>query len=122
MLADTTALKPWLGRLEEFGLVGNAGRTNAKRYFVIPDVARDSNVVPPTTLGRIQPHRLRELIVQDLTRYPRSRSRDIRKRIGEEIAAHTLRRALEAMKADGLLNHDGAATTARVYWLTSSQL
>ena len=32
-LADPTALRPWLGRLPEWGLVEQTGRTKATRYF-----------------------------------------------------------------------------------------
>jgi ATP-dependent DNA helicase RecG len=35
-LDDQGALRPWIGRLQELGLVEQAGRTKGTRYFVPP--------------------------------------------------------------------------------------
>ena len=118
MLEDVDSLKPWLGRLLELGLVKSAGRTKATRYFVDPDIMRTLKMPTATPLGRIEPHRLGALIIEDLGRYPRSRIGDINARIGTEIPRHRVKRALDALATDGRVAHEGERK-ARVYWLTA---
>lgn len=91
----------WLGRLVESGLVQTTGKTSGTRYFVSPDWLRGSRLDHKTTLSRITPHRLRALILEDLARYPDSSSADINRRIGAEISARTVRRALEDLADAG---------------------
>ena len=71
-LPDTRRLRPWLGRLLTWGLVEQSGRTNATRYFVPPALLREAGLDALTTLTRVQPHRLRALILEDLERFPDS--------------------------------------------------
>jgi DNA-binding MarR family transcriptional regulator len=84
-LDDPAALRPWLGRLLEWGLVEQTGRTKATRYFVPPALLREAGLDKLTTLTRVQPHRLRALILEDLERFPDSGRGDIHRRIGPEI-------------------------------------
>jgi ATP-dependent DNA helicase RecG len=94
-LPDAGALRPWLGRLLSFGLVEQSGRTKATRYFVPPTLLRDAGLDALTTLTRVQPHRLRALILEDIERFPDSSKADIWRRVGTEIPERTFRRALE---------------------------
>ncbi|MBY0561010.1 ATP-binding protein [Hyphomicrobium sp.] len=107
MLDDVDELRPWLGRLQGFGLVGTAGRTKATRYFVASDVMRRLDIAVPTTLGRIEPHRLRALIEEDLRRYPNSAAGEINRRVGAEINAKQIKRALDTLVADGTVAFEG---------------
>lgn len=100
-LPDTTALRPWLGRLLTWGLVEQSGRTNATRYFVPPALLREAGLDALTTLTRVQPHRLRALILEDLERFPDSAKGDILRRVGPEIPDRTFRRALEELAESG---------------------
>ncbi|MFO1297868.1 MAG: ATP-binding protein [Rubrivivax sp.] len=101
-LASADDLRPtWLGRLVELGLVQAAGRTQGTRYFVTPELLRDSGLDGKTTLKRMEPHRLRALIVEDLSRYPQSSSTDIHRRIGPELTPKTVKRALDELIATG---------------------
>ena len=54
-----------------------------------------------TTLTRVQPHRLRALILEDLERFPNSAKGDILRRVGPEIPNRTFCRALEELVASG---------------------
>jgi len=81
-LADTNALRPWLGRLLDWGLIEQTGRTSATRYFVPPALLREAGLDALTTLKRVQPHRLRALILEDLERFPGSSKSDIWRRVG----------------------------------------
>lgn len=91
------ALKPWLGRLPALGLVQTNGRTKGQRYFVDPALLRGAKVPTVTTLARIEPHRLRALILEDLARYPDSASPEIKGRIGSELSVKTIKRALDEL-------------------------
>jgi ATP-dependent DNA helicase RecG len=94
-------LAPWLGRLIQNGVVSTSGKTSGMRYFVAPEWLRGVQLDRKTTLSRITPHRLAALILEDLTRYPDSSSADINRRIGAEISAKTVKRALDDLVGDG---------------------
>jgi ATP-dependent DNA helicase RecG len=117
-VSETAELRPWLGRLVELGLVVQSGRTNATRYFVPPALLRDAGLDTSTTLTRVQPHRLRALILEDLERFPDSLSKDIHRRVGPEIPDRTFRRALAALVEDGQTEGTGE-TRWRKYRLSS---
>ena len=72
-----------------------------------------------TTLKRVQPHRLRALILEDLERFPDSLSKDIHRRVGPEIPDRTFRRALEALVEEGQIRGTGE-TRWRKYRLKDS--
>ncbi len=96
-LPDADALHPWIDRLLEVGLITPTGQTRATRYFVPPAFLKAVELDIKTTLKRVQPHRLRALILEDLERYPGSSSSEIHQRIGPEINARTLKRAIDAL-------------------------
>jgi ATP-dependent DNA helicase RecG len=116
MLPEASSVGSWLGRLGELGLVRHSGRTQAVRYFIAPEVLRGGRMVAATTLGRIEPHRLRALIVEDLGRYPGSSSGDVGKRIGKEIDYKRVKRALDQLVDTGVVRFEGDKKWRR-YWL-----
>ncbi|WP_024814748.1 ATP-binding protein [Acidovorax sp. JHL-3] len=101
------ALAVWLGRLVSTGLVRSTGKTSGMRYFVAPDWLRGAQLDRKTTLSRITPHRLHALILEDLARYPDSSSADINRRIGLEISAKTVKRALDGAVDTGEVAYSG---------------
>ena len=100
-------LASWLGRLVNSGLIDTNGKTSGMRYFVAPDWLRGAQLDRKTTLSRITPHRLVALILEDLTRYPGSSSTDINRRIGAEISAKTVKRALDDLVAAARVVYEG---------------
>lgn len=106
-LADANALRPWLGRLLDWGLIEQTGRTSATRYFVPPALLREAGLDALTTLTRVQPHRLRALILEDLERFPDSSKSDIWRRVGPEIPERTFRRAIEELVEAGEVVTEG---------------
>jgi len=106
-LPEPINLRPWISRLVELELVGMTGRTRATRYFVEPNLLRDAGLDAQTTLTRIEPHRLRALLVEDVSRYPGSAFSKIHQRVGTEIPERTLRRALKALLEDGQIWAEG---------------
>jgi len=107
------ALAPWLGRLPELGLVQSAGRTKGTRYFIDPALLRDSGVKLATSLKRIEPHRLVELVREDLRRYPRSKIGEISARIGAEVNRSQLKRTLVELVRSGVAVMEGKRNGAR---------
>jgi ATP-dependent DNA helicase RecG len=116
MLPDVDALRPWLGRLQEIGLVRTTGKTKATKYFVAPEVLKDLALPAATTLSRIEAHRLEALIVEDLNRYPNSHIGEIHARIGEEIPRHRIKRTLDALIMENRIGKEGERK-GRVYKL-----
>ncbi len=112
-------LKPWLGRLRDWHLVSESGRTRATRYFVAPEWLRGSGLEGKTTLTRIAPHRLRALILEDLQRYPGSSSTEINARIGVEISDRTVKRALDELINQKKVRHEGERRWRR-YWVADA--
>lgn len=112
-VADADALKPWLGRLLAFGLVQTTGRTKGQRYFVAPTLLRGARVPTVTTLARIEPHRLRALVVEDLRRYPASAIGEVHRRVGAELARAQLKRVLADLVRRGELQMSGVKRAAR---------
>lgn len=106
-LGGTEDLPAWVGRLAKWHLLQTSGRTQGMRYFVAPGLLRDAKVATKTTLQRIEPHRLEALILEDLSRYPNSSSGEIQKRIGSEITASMIRRALDRMNERGQVVYSG---------------
>jgi len=90
-------LQTWLGRLLDIEVILSKGKTKGTFYYVNPDFLRTSDFVEKTTLKRIEPHRLQELIYEDLKNYPNSSISEINKRIGVEIKQRTLKAKLDNM-------------------------
>jgi len=109
--ADELAV--WLGRLQTLALVQSSGRTQGTRYFVDPGLLRGMALKVPTTLMRIEPHRLMELVREDLRRYPRSKIGEISARIGPELNRSQLKRALAELVSLSVVQMDGDRNGAR---------
>lgn len=120
-LASTDELRSgWLGRLLDLNLVQSSGRTQATRYFLTPVLMQGAGLDSQTTLKRIEPHRLRALIEEDLSRYPRSSSSEIRRRVAPELGQKTIKRALDELIVAGAVAFSGEKRWRR-YWLSNGQ-
>lgn len=117
-LSSVDVLPPWLKRLLDWKLVRCAGRTRATCYFVDPGLLRSLDFDGPTTLKRIEPHRLAALILEDLERYTESAIGDIHQRIGGEIHPKQVKRALEDLIGRGAVRFEGNYRWRR-YWAVS---
>jgi len=114
-LLSVEALQPWLKRLLDWQLVRSAGRTQATRYFVDPNLLRSLQFTGETTLKRIEPHRLAALVLEDLQRYPKSAISDIHQRVGGEIHPKQVKRTLEELIERGKVRFAGEKRWRR-YW------
>ena len=116
-LSGIESLPRWMGRLQKWGLVRHRDRTRAARYFIEPALLRRMDFSRPTTLSRIEPHRLKALIVEDLERYPGSAIGDVHKRIGSEINKRSIKRTIDELIAEGRAYHEGEKRGRR-YWIS----
>lgn len=117
-LSSVDALNPWINRLLNWGLILSSGKTQATRYFVDPDVLRRLEFTAPTSLKRIEPHRLQALVVEDLHRYPDSAISEVNKRIGEEITHKQIKKILDTLSASDQVDFSGERRWRR-YRLTN---
>lgn len=106
-IAKPNGLQSWLAKLLDMSLVLVKGKTKATFYYIDPDFLRVVDFVEKTTLKRIEPHRLQELIYEDLKNYPASSISEINKRIGEDINSRSLKAKLDDMIAKGLIFKEG---------------
>jgi ATP-dependent DNA helicase RecG len=106
-LRDTSELDSWLGRLPDEKIILSRGRTKGTEYFVNPELLRKVGFKGKTTLRQIEDHRLRELILADLKKYPKSSVSEVHERIGKEIPIRKIQRQLYRMFAEGLVTKVG---------------
>lgn len=112
-LGGAQEAREWLGRLPELGLVRSTGHGRGTRYYVPPADRVRSGLGVATNLKLIEPHRLRELVLEDLRRHPDSLFGEIHGRIGEEIQSQDVRKALKGLLEEGLAHKHGQTRGTR---------
>jgi ATP-dependent DNA helicase RecG len=85
----------------------------ATRYFVQPELLRSLAFPAVTTLKRIEDHRLRALVLEDLGRYPSSSIGQIHQRIGQEIPRRRLKSLLGTLVSTGEVSMTGKLKGSR---------
>lgn len=100
-------LQSWLSGLLANEIVLSKGKTKGTMYYVNPEFLKDADFIEKTNLKRIEPHRLKELIYEDLKNYPDSSISEINQRIGLEIKQRSLKVKLDEMLAEKLINKKG---------------
>lgn len=115
------AIRDWLGRLPELMIIKSKGKTRGTEYFVNPEILRKLSFKVKTTLSKIEPHRLKELIIQDLREYPNSTLSEIHQRIGSEIKIQKVRKVLTQLLEEKVLLFLGGKKF-RTYSLISQSL
>ena len=84
-IPSQNGIRDWLGRLIDLEIIKSIGRTKGVEYFVNPSMLQRANFKGRTNLKKIETHRLRELIYQDILTYPDSSISEIHLRVGLEI-------------------------------------
>jgi ATP-dependent DNA helicase RecG len=114
-LNEPNSIRNWMGRLIEKNLIQSKGKTKGKEYFVNADLLKKLDYKGITNLKKIETHRLRELIRQDLEIYNRSSISDIQKRIGTEISSHKIRKELNHLINEGVVCKEGEVRWTRYF-------
>ena len=98
----------WLGNLLEYKIVLSKGRTKGTEYFINPSYLKKIGYRGKTNLKLIEDHRLRELILADLKKYPSSSIGEIQTRIGSEITRKKVRTQLEHLIEKKIVTKEGS--------------
>jgi ATP-dependent DNA helicase RecG len=114
-LKQPNAIRDWLGRLIELGLVKTKGKTKGVEYYLNPDFLRKADFKGKTNLKKIEDHRLKELIFQDLKAYPNSSVSNIHQRVGNEIPIRKIKSQLYSMVRDDTLRVTGERKATRYF-------
>lgn len=123
-LPDDTRVRSWLGSLLTRKIVLSRGKTRATEYYVNPELLRSLKEKGPTTLQKIEPHRLRHLVIEDLEIYsPTNKSpssiSEIHHRVGSEISKEKLKRALHDLVASGKIASTGKRGRGSAYFISA---
>ena len=123
-LPDETRVRTWLGSLLAKKVVLSQGKTKATGYFVNPELLRTLKEKSPTTLLKIEPHRLRHLVLEDLETYSvdiasASAISEIHKRVGSEISMHKVKRAIKDLQKSGEIGSTGKRGRGAGYFISA---
>lgn len=97
---DDKQIKNWLGNLLKYNIVLTKGKTKGVQYFLNPEILKGTSF-EKTDLSNIEEHRLKNLIIEDLQKYPNSNIESIHSRIGKEIPIRKIRRCIYALVKEG---------------------
>lgn len=106
-LRGANPTRGWLDRLVTNNIILSQGKTRGTEYFINPKIIRASNFNKAPSLKAIEPHRLRELIYEDLKLYPDSSISEISGRIGQEISRYKIREQLKTLIEQGRVRSTG---------------
>jgi len=106
-LQNDENLRTWIGRLKELSIIVPIDKTKATKYVINPKILKQTNFKGETNLKRIESHRLKELIYQDLLIYAPCSIAEIHERIGKEISKSQLIKCLKLMVDDKILGTVG---------------
>lgn len=106
-LKDTEALRPWIERLMNFGLISQSGRARSRHYFVPSILLREAGHDGQINSSHTQQLSLRALILKDLESFPDSSISEVHSRIGPEIGLKTLQREITKLVEEGCLTAIG---------------
>lgn len=106
-LSNQNGIRDWLGRLLDLEIVQSIGRTKGVEYFINPKLLQKAKFKGQTSLKKIEAHRLRELIYQDILTYPDSSISEIHQRIGLEIPLKKVQNNLYDMTEKGIFETTG---------------
>ncbi|MFI3265048.1 MAG: ATP-binding protein [Rikenellaceae bacterium] len=104
--------RAWIERLVTEKIIVTHGKTKGVEYSINQEIIRNANFAQKPNLRTIEPHRLRELIYEDLSTYPYSSIGEINERIGKEISRYKIRTQLEIlMEKDRVISKGERAAT-----------
>jgi ATP-dependent DNA helicase RecG len=124
-LPDETRVRSWLGSLIDKQIILSRGKTRATEYLVNPEWLRMVQEKGPTTLRKIEPHRLRHLVIEDLQTYSpdmktASSASEIHGRIGKEIPLHKVKIALFDLRQNSEVGYTGKRGRGSRYFIDTN--
>ncbi|GAB4452913.1 MAG: ATP-binding protein [Bacteroidales bacterium] len=104
---DDKQIKNWLGNLLKYNIVLTKGRTKGMQYYLNPEILKGTSF-EKTDLSNIEEYRLKNLIIEDIEKYPNSNIESIHGRIGREIPIRKIRRCIYALAKEGKIKTSGS--------------
>ncbi len=86
-------------------------------YHITPEMIQNLKFKTVTTLKEIEPHRLRELVIADLSKYKEAGIAEIIGRIGKDINRRRVQNTLAKLVAEGLVEQKGKYRYTRYEWI-----
>jgi ATP-dependent DNA helicase RecG len=114
-LSDEDRLRSFVSKLIDKHILITRGIKKGTEYLINPKLISSSKINIKPTLKVIEPHRLEALIIEDLLRYPKSKSANIQKRM-EELPIEDIRKKLLAMENEGKVDTEGSKK-GKVYFV-----
>jgi len=111
---DDKQLQYWLGKLLTHGIIKKKGKTKGTEYFVNPEILKGTKF-GITNLRKIEPHRLKQLLIEDIMNYHSSNIKEIHQRIGEEIPIRKVRRVLYDLVKKGEVRYSGGKKNRKYF-------
>lgn len=91
----------------KYRIILTKGRTKGLQYYVNPQVLKGTTL-EQTDLSNIEEYRLKNLILEDLEKYPNSNIDSILNRIGREIPLRKLRNCIYKLANAGEIKTIGS--------------
>lgn len=111
-LKGSNPTRAWIEKLVSEKIILPHGKTKGVEYSINQEIIRNANFSQKPNLRTIEPHRLRELIYEDLLTYPSSSIGEINERIGKEISRYKIRVQLtELIAKDRIISSGERAST-----------
>ncbi len=101
-LTDEDRLRTYVSRLLEQAILITHGVRKGTEYLINTKLITSAKINIKPSLKVIEPHVLKALIIEDLTRYPKSKSQEIQSRISD-LPVEDIRKALLKMEKEGEL-------------------
>lgn len=114
-LPNVPTARDWLEGLIRQNLVVRLHRGPGTMYSVDPTLLRSAGYQSRTTLLAIEDHRLRELVLTDVSRYPESALSEIHDRIGPEIPKTRVQHMLRTLVRERAIQMVGTKRWARYF-------
>lgn len=114
-ISQSNELQNWLGRLLDFKIILKKGRKKGTIYYLNPDYIKRLGYKGKTTLKQIEDHRLKELILTDLKKHPKSKISNIQDRIGKEIRLNQIRKILNELLKNKNIYKEGELKGTRYF-------
>jgi ATP-dependent DNA helicase RecG len=120
-LAEEDRLRSWLGSLVERKVLITRGTGKGTSYLANPALLADAKLNVKPTLKTVQPHVLKQLIIEDLTINLFSSISQICERLQKQVLIEEIRPLVYKMVTEGVLNKNAPSKQGTVYFLAEKK-
>jgi ATP-dependent DNA helicase RecG len=120
-LADEDRLRNWLGKLLDRQILISRGMKKGTSYLVNPKILEEAKLNLKPTLKTIEPHVLRQLILEDLKVNPNSSINDVFERLRKEVPKREIRKEMYELFDKGEVGKNAPSKYGTVYFLAKKK-